>query len=137
MIFPYEYYQMCVWERLLKQPFNHFHVFSAAYDLRRSSAPLIEATSHGNKVTEVNWLAVSGDPLELPQEAPGEEQARGVLQEPLLDLPGVRREPAETRAVRLPQSGQPGERAGERRSWSPQLVFTFCSSSSSSSERNH
>lgn len=56
---------------------------------------------------------VSGDPLELSKEAPGEEQTRGVLQEPLPDLPGVRREPAETRAVRLSESGQSGDGAGE------------------------
>ena len=55
---------------------------------------------------------VPGDPLELSEEAPSEEQTRGVLQEPLPDLPGVRREPAETRAVRLPESGQSRERPG-------------------------
>lgn len=57
---------------------------------------------------------VSGDPLELSKEAPSEEQTRGVLQEPLPDLPGVRREPAETGAVRLSESGQSGDGAGER-----------------------
>ena len=57
----------------------------------------------------------SGDPLELPEEAACEEQTRGVLQEPLPDLPGVRRKPAETRAVRLSESGRTGERAGQRR----------------------
>ena len=57
---------------------------------------------------------VSGDPLELSQEAASEEQARGVFQEPLSDLPGVRRKPAETRAVRLPESGQSRHRPGQK-----------------------
>ena len=55
---------------------------------------------------------VIGDPLELSKEAPCEEQTRGVLQEPLPDVPRVRREPAETGTVRLPESGQSRERAG-------------------------
>ena len=38
-----------------------------------------------------NLAAASGDPLELPQEAARQEQARGVLPEPVPDLPGVRR----------------------------------------------
>lgn len=49
----------------------------------------------------------SGDPLELAQEAAGEEQARGVLSQPLPDLPGVRREPAAQGALWLCQSPQP------------------------------
>lgn len=79
---------------------------------------------------EINVLshlsaAASGDPLELPEEAPCEEQTRGVLQEPVPDLPGVRREPAETRAVRLPESGQSGERPGESHAPVPPHVFTW------------
>lgn len=56
---------------------------------------------------------VPGDPLELPEEAPRAEQTRGVLQEPLPDLPGVRRKPAEAGAVRLPQFHQLSDRPGE------------------------
>ncbi len=70
------------------------------------------------QVTVVNVLCrppavASGDPLELSKEAAGEEQTCRILQEPLPDLLRVRWKPAETRAVRLPQSGQSRERTGE------------------------
>ena len=55
-----------------------------------------------------------GDPLELAEEAACEEQARGVLPEPVPDLPGVRRQPAEARAVWLSQPGHSGEHPGKR-----------------------
>jgi len=54
-----------------------------------------------------------GDPLELAQEAASEEQARGVLPQPLPDLPGVRWEPAAQGALWLCQSPQPAQRPGE------------------------
>lgn len=55
-----------------------------------------------------------GHPLELPQEAAGEEQARGVLPQPLPDLPGVRRQLAAEGALRLPQRGR---RQQQEREW--------------------
>lgn len=63
--------------------------------------------------TDCLHAAAPGDPLELAQEAAREEQARGVLQEPLPDLPGVRREPAEEGAVRLPEPPRSRQRPGE------------------------
>lgn len=46
---------------------------------------------------------VTGDPLELTEEAACEEQARRVLPQPPPDLPGVRWEPAAERALWVPQ----------------------------------
>lgn len=58
-------------------------------------------------------LLSPGNPLELAQEAAGEEQARGVLPQPLPDLPGVRWEPAAQGALRLCQPPQPAQQPGE------------------------
>ena len=79
------------------------------YGLVECSCIAIEYSEHDNNSSSLFslWFLCPGDPLELPEEAASEEQARGVFSESLSDLPGVRWQPAAERAVRMSQRGRP------------------------------
>lgn len=101
----------CFWNVQLSDHTRSEQCYRQVSDLKVGRSHVPRAWTHVS--TDRLRAAAPGDPLELAQEAAREEQARGVLQEPLPDLPGVRREPAEEGAVRLPEPLWSRQRPGE------------------------